>query len=223
MEWGNDIDYVEDELERMQDGEIGGDMDGWPQEGREHRWISVMAPTKWGVTERKELEEVLETYKTFSLETGSRAKGEIWVRNKGWEGSIIDLREHNSVQPTIVVTGWRRRTDTGVNKSVCDSLRWESPIQGVGETATGVSRSGGDNLRRASPIQGAGETDKLASIASYRTTGVEEMDSSNGQRKEVEEFSSMGKDEQSSEDCGGTERLGGETGDREVGESGTTE
>ena len=49
------------------------------------------------------------------------------------------------------------------------------------------------------------------------------MDSSDGQRKEVEEFNSMRKGEQSSEDCGGTERLGGEIGDREVGESSTTE
>ena len=78
MKWGNELNYVEDEVER-----IGGDVDGWPQEGREHRWISVVAPIKWGVTERRELEEVMETYKTFSLVTGSRTKGEIWVRNKG--------------------------------------------------------------------------------------------------------------------------------------------
>ena len=114
MEWGNEANYVVDELERIEEGEVGGDMDGWPQEGREHRWISVMAPTKWGVTERKELEEVMETYKTFSLVTGSRTKGEIWVRNKGWEGSMIDLREHNSVHANIVLTGWRMQTDTGV-------------------------------------------------------------------------------------------------------------
>ena len=46
MEWGNEANYVVDELERIEEGEVGGDMDGWPQEGREHRWISVMAPTK---------------------------------------------------------------------------------------------------------------------------------------------------------------------------------
>ena len=41
MEWGSEIKYVEDEVEM-----IGGDVDGWPQEGREHRWISVVAPIK---------------------------------------------------------------------------------------------------------------------------------------------------------------------------------
>ena len=56
MEWGNEINYVEDEVEG-----IGGDVDGWPQVGREHRWISVVAPIKWGVKERREFEEVKET------------------------------------------------------------------------------------------------------------------------------------------------------------------
>ena len=75
------------------------------------------------------------------------------------------------------------------------------------QTATGVSRSVCDNLRWASPIQGARETDKLASIASYRTTGVREMDSSNGQRKKAEKVRNTGKGGQSSVGCGETERL----------------
>ena len=58
-----------------------------------------------------------------------------------------------------------------------------------------------DSLRWVSPItQGAGETDKPASIATYMTAGVEEMDSSGGQRMEDEELSIMGEGEQSSEE-----------------------
>ena len=88
MEGGSEMMCVEDEVVRM-----GGDVDSEPQEGREHRCISVVAPItefererKWGETERRALAELVETYKIFSLATGSRTKGEIWVRNKGWGG-----------------------------------------------------------------------------------------------------------------------------------------
>ena len=53
MQWGNEQNYVKDEVE-----ETGEDVDGWPRVGREHRWINVLASAQWGETERRELEEV---------------------------------------------------------------------------------------------------------------------------------------------------------------------
>ena len=95
--------------------EIGEEVDGWPKVGRGHRWINVLAAAQWGETERRELQEVMDAYITFSLKTGSRAKGEIWVRNKEWEGALIDLREHNHETSKLVVAGWRAR---GSNKTL---------------------------------------------------------------------------------------------------------
>ena len=102
-------------------------MDG--QKGRGHRWINVLAAAQWGETERRELQEVMEAHMTFSLKTGLRAKGEIWVRHTEWEGALIDLRESNHESPKLVVAGWRAR---GSNKTLGE--RWEEEEENLEET-----------------------------------------------------------------------------------------
>ena len=58
---------------------------------------------------------MMDAYVNFSLKTGSRAKGEIWVRHTEWEGTLIDLRESNHESPKLVVAGWRAK---GSNKTL---------------------------------------------------------------------------------------------------------
>ena len=123
--WGTEEKFVQDELVR---GE-GEDIDGWPRTGRSHRWIKVAAAREWVETEKKELKEIMETYIDFSLKTGSRAKGEIYVRHVEWEGVLVDVRESNHESPSLVVAGWRKR---GKNKTRGE--RWEESEGDLEET-----------------------------------------------------------------------------------------
>ena len=109
--------------------DIGEEVEGWPKVGRGHRWINVLAAAQWGETEKIELQEVMDAYVTFSLKTGSRAKGEIWVRHTEWEGALIDLRESNHETPKLVVAGLRA---TGSNKTLGE--RWEEEEENLEET-----------------------------------------------------------------------------------------
>ena len=137
----------------------------------------MVSPVKWKEIERRELEEVMETYKTFSLATGSRTKGEIWVTNKGWEGSMIDLSEHHPEQPTIMLTGWKPviEKESGERwKQLSEGARGRKEILGkMGEEGNRdmeelictrgprCVRESPCRVRWASPIiQGAGEAEK---------------------------------------------------------------
>ena len=219
MEGGSEMMCVKDEEVRM-----GGDIDSEPQEGREHRWISVVAPItkfererKWGETERRALAELLEIYKISSLASGSRKKREIWVTNKGWEGSMIDMSEHHPEQPIIRLMRWKAVIEKEAGerlKQLNEGIRGRKEILGkMGEEGNRdmeeliytrgprCVREPSCRVRWASPIiQGAGETDKPASIAKYITASFEKMDSSGGQRMEGEELHSVGELEQSSEE-----------------------
>ena len=130
---------------------------------------------------------------------------------------MIDLREHHSEQPTMVLTGWKPviGEESGERgKQLSERARGRKEIlEEMGEegkrdmeesTHTRGPRCVRESPRRvrwASPIiQGAGETDKPASITKYITASFEEMDSFGGQRMEGEELNSVGEGEQSSEE-----------------------
>ena len=100
---GMEMMYVEDEVVRM-----GGSINGEPQEGREHRWISVVAPiTKESGERLKQLNE------------GARGRKEI-LGKMGEEGNR-DMEE-------LIYT----RGPRCVREPPC-RVRWASPIiQGVG-------------------------------------------------------------------------------------------
>ena len=123
--WGTEEKFVKDEVVRDE----GEETDGWPRTGRSHRWIKVAAANEWGETEKRELKEVMETYVDFSLRTGSRARGEIYVRHVEWEGVLIDVRESNHESPSLVLAGWRPR---GKNKTIGE--RWEEGEENLEET-----------------------------------------------------------------------------------------
>ena len=82
-----------------------------------------------GGTEKKELKEVIDAFVKFSLKTGARAKGEIWVRHTEWEGTLIDVRDSNHESPEMIVTGWRPR---GSNKTLGEV--WEEGEENLEET-----------------------------------------------------------------------------------------
>ena len=87
--WGSENKFVQDEVVRDE----GDDIDGWPRTGRCHRWVKVAAARGWGEREKKELQEIIEAYIDFSIKSGARTKGEIFVRHVEWEGVMVDVRE----------------------------------------------------------------------------------------------------------------------------------
>ena len=111
MLWGTEEKFVKDEVVM----DVGEEVDGWPRIGKGHCWIKVSAAAEWGETEKRELQEAMDAYVNFSLKTGSRAKGEIFVRHTEWEGALVDVRESNHESPRLVVARWRSR---GNNKTL---------------------------------------------------------------------------------------------------------
>ena len=73
--------FVEDEVVRM-----GGNIDGEPQEGREHRWISVVAPIvrvkqlNGGARGRKEILGKMGEEGNRDMEESIHTQGPRWVR-----------------------------------------------------------------------------------------------------------------------------------------------
>ena len=65
----------------------------------------VAAARGWGEIEKKELQEIMETYIDFSIKSGLRAKGEIFVWHVEREGGLVDVRENNHESPNLVVAG----------------------------------------------------------------------------------------------------------------------
>ena len=123
--WGSESKFILDEVVR---GE-GDDIDGWPRTGRCHRWVKVAAAREWGEREKEELQEVMEAYTDFSIKSGARAKGEIFIRHVEWEGVMVDIRESIHESPSLIVTGWRKR---GKNKTKGE--RWEESERDMEET-----------------------------------------------------------------------------------------
>ena len=51
----------------------------------------------------------MEAYCDFSTRSGARAKGEIFIRHANWQGIMVDIRESIHKDPSLIVTGWRRK------------------------------------------------------------------------------------------------------------------
>ena len=108
--WTRDSECIKDEVVDEEDTKVAEmEVDGWPREGRGHRWVKVREAEGWGKGEREELCEVMEAYCDFSTRSGARAKGEIFTRHANWQGVMIDIRESIHEDPSLVVTGWRRK------------------------------------------------------------------------------------------------------------------
>ena len=113
---------------------------------------------------------------------------------------MIDLRDHHSEKPRLVVTGWRARE----RKKILGKMGEEGERDMEESTLTRGPRCVSESTHRvrwASPIcQETGKTSCPASIAQCSAVSSGGMDSSVGQRVKVEELHNVGELEQSSEE-----------------------
>ena len=108
--WSSDSECIKDEVVDEEDTMVTDmEVDGWPREGRGHRWVKVREAKGWCKGEREELCEVIEAYCDFSTRSGAKARGEIFVRHANWHGIMVDIRESIHEDPGLIVTGWRRK------------------------------------------------------------------------------------------------------------------
>ena len=108
--WTEDKECIKDEV--VDEEETEGDeieVDGWPRDKRGHRWVKVNEAGGWAKGEREELCQVMGAYCDFSSHSGAKAKGEIFTRSTNWQGVMLDIWENIHDDPSIVVTGWRRK------------------------------------------------------------------------------------------------------------------
>ena len=110
--YSEDSEFVMDEIVKDEETmAINLDTDGWPREGRMHRWIKVNEAKKWCKEEEKQLHDVVEAYCDFSTRSGAYGIGEIFVRHENWHGVLVDTRENAHEDPNIIVMGWKRKQE----------------------------------------------------------------------------------------------------------------
>ena len=110
--WTSDSECIKDEVVGEEDTKVADmEVNGWPHAGRGHRWVKVRAAKGWCKGEREELCEVMEAYCDFSIRSGARARGEIFIRHANWQGIMVDIRESIHEDPSLIVTGWRRKDE----------------------------------------------------------------------------------------------------------------
>ena len=76
--WSGDSECIRDEVVDEEDTMVTDmEVDGWPREGRLHRWVRVREAKGWCKDEKKQLSDVIEAYCDFSTHSGAYARGEI--------------------------------------------------------------------------------------------------------------------------------------------------
>ena len=77
--YSEDSEFVSDEVVKDEETLATNlDTDGWPREGRMHRWIKVNEAKKWCKEEKKQLWDVIDAYCDFSTRSGAFGRGEIY-------------------------------------------------------------------------------------------------------------------------------------------------
>ena len=110
--YSEDSEFVSDEVVKDEETLATNlDTDGWPREGRMHRWIKVNEAKKWCKEEKKQLWDVIDAYCDFSTRSGAFGIGEIYVRHQDWQGVLVDIRENAHEDPNVVIMGWKRKQE----------------------------------------------------------------------------------------------------------------